>query len=139
MKLSVRRSIVVFGLFAATGVVCPVGARTIDVSSYDAGVFAEHGQYLIDSADVSAKSRYADPARSRIQVRGALTELYRKGRRLALEELQVPDSTSPPADRFAVDLVKQDDFRAMLGVGVILVALQLRRKHRSLKQSLIAG
>ena len=139
MKLSVRRSIVVFGLFAATGVVCPVGARTIDVSSYDAGVFAEHGQYLIDSAEDSAKSRYANPARSRIQVRGALSELYRKGRRLALEELQVPDSTSPPVDRFAVDLVKQDDFRAMLGVGAILVALQLRRKHRSLKQSLIAG
>jgi hypothetical protein len=139
MKLSVRRSSVVFGLLAAAGVACPAGARTIDVSSYDAGVFAEHGQYLIDSADGSATSRYADPARSRIQVRGALTELYSKGRRLALEELQVPDSTSASVDRFAVDLVKQDDFRAMLGVGAILVALQLRRKHRSLKQSLIAG
>jgi hypothetical protein len=139
MKLSVRRSFVVFGLLGAMGVACPVGARTIDVSPYDAGVFAEHGQYLVDSSGVSAPGRYMDPARSRIHVRGALTELYRKGRRLALEELQVPDSTSGRADRFAVDLVKQDDFRAMLGVGAILVALQLRRKHRSLKQSLIAG
>ena len=35
--------------------------------------------------------------------------------------------------------VQQTDFRAMLVLGAFLIAHQLRRKHRSLKQSLIAG
>jgi hypothetical protein len=139
MKLNVRGSFVSLGLLAAMALAGPVGARTIDVSSSDAGIFTEQGRYLIDGHLTSGQGAYADPARSRTHVRGALTELYRKGRRLALEELQVPQSTSLRADHFAVDLVKQDDFRAMLVLGAILVAQQLRRKHRSLKQSLISG
>jgi hypothetical protein len=137
MKLNVRRSFGSLGLLAALALAGPVGARTIDVSSSDAGIFAEQGRYLIDGSVTSGQGAYADPARSRSHVRGALTELYRKGRRLALEEL--PQSTSLRPEHFAVDLVKQDDFRAMLVVGAILVAQQLRRKHRSLKQSLISG
>ena len=139
MQLNVRRSFVALGWLAAVALAGPVGARTIDVSSSDAGIFAEQGRYLSDGSVTSGQGAYADPARSRAPVRGALTELYRKGRRFALEELQVPQSTALRADHFAADLIKQDDFRAMLVVGAFLVAQQLRRKHRSLKQSLISG
>src|SRR5215813_2789483 len=91
-KLSVRRSFVSLGLLAALALTAPVGARTIDVSSSDAGIFAEQGRYLIDGTAASRQGAYADPARGRSHMRGTLTELYRKGRRLALEEL--PQSTS---------------------------------------------
>jgi len=128
MKLNGQRAFVLLGLLAAMALAGPVGARTIDVSSSDAGIFAEQGRYLIDGNVTSGQGAYADPSRSRTHVRAALTDLYRKAQ-----------STSLRADHFAVDLVKQDDFRAMLVVGAILVAQQLRRKHRSLKQSLISG
>jgi len=129
--MSVRGWLILTGQLAAIGLVSGVEAKTIDVSSYDAGVFAEHGQYLIDGAEP-----YVVSGRAHSQMPGALTELYRKGRRLARGELPAADSALR-ADQFAIDLVKQDDFRAMLVVGAILVAQQLRRKHKSLKQSLI--
>ena len=130
--MSVRGWLILTGQLAAMGLVSGVEAKTIDVSSYDAGVFAEHGQYLIDGAEP-----YMVPGRARSHVPGTLTELYRKGRGLARGELPAADSAALRTDQFAIDLVKQDDFRAMLVVGAILVAQQLRRKHKSLKQSLI--
>lgn len=132
--MSVRGWLTLTGQLAAWVLATGVEAKTIDVSSYDAGVFAEHRQYLIEGVDPDM-----NPARPRDSAPGALTELYRKGRRLALNELPAPASVARRADQFAVDLVKQDDFRAMLVVGAILVAQQLRRKHKSLKQSLISG
>lgn len=49
---------------------------------------------------------------------------------------QAPNMTALQAD---LGPVQQADVRAMLVLGAFLVAHQLRRKHRSLKQSLIAG
>jgi hypothetical protein len=139
MKFSVRRLLALMGLFAAIGLVSNVEAKTIDVSSLDAGVFAEHRQYLVDGAGRLPPDSYEGPVQSRSYMPSSLTDLYKRGRRRALEELRGPNSSSLRTNQFALDLVKQDDFGAMLAVGAILVAQQLRRKHRSLKQSLITG
>ncbi|MBS0419384.1 MAG: hypothetical protein JSR66_16865 [Proteobacteria bacterium] len=134
MKMSVRGWLTLTGQLAVLCLSSGVEAKTIDVSSSEAGIFAEHRHYLIDRADP-----YMDLARAHARAPGAFTDLYRKGRRLAFDELRAPDSVARRADQFAIDLVKQDDFRVMLVVGAILVAQQLRRKHKSLKQSLISG
>jgi len=139
MKFSVRRLLVLMGLFAVIGLVSNVEAKTIDVSSLDAGVFAEHRQYLVDGVGRLPPDSDEGAVQSRSYMPSSLTNLYKRGRRLALEELRGPNSSSLPTNQVALDLVKQDDFGAMLAVGAILVAQQLRRKHRSLKQSLITG
>jgi len=106
MKFSVRRLLALMGLLTAIGIVSSVDAKTIDVSPLDAGAFAQGGQYLADGAVGVPSDSYAGPAQSRSYVPSTLTDLYRRGRRLALEELRVSDSASLRTNQLALDLVK---------------------------------
>jgi hypothetical protein len=116
------RSVVV-SLLALNGVIPAAGAKTIVVDSLNA------------SALVRPASHYA--------VR-TLAESHSDAKFGSLSAaIGAPMHTSrvrdPAEGTSMLAPVQQSDFRAMLLVGAVLVAQQLRRKHRSLKQSLIAG
>ena len=120
------------GVLALTGLVPAAWAKTIVVNSYGAAVFVSPGWHLADHGSNAAplQASFASPA--------ALTGLYKEARRFAHNRVY---ARSAPAagDGTSMAAPVQSDFRAMLLVGAVLVAHQLRRKHRSLKQSLIAG
>ena len=135
-----RRWVIVVGLLAVNCLVSAVEAKTIVVNSYDAAVLVEPGRHLIDHA-VGGSHSGADvpPLKTSFDSAGPLSGLYNEGRRLALNELHARNSASAQDDASVKAPVQHDDFRAMLLVGAVLIAQQLRRKHRSLKQSLIPG
>jgi hypothetical protein len=165
MRSMADRRVVVVGLLAITCLASSVEAKTIVVDSYDAAVPAKPGRYLIDNVSDSAGGRAGALFRpvsatenlmtDALPVRhtsvsptpllagfgppGPLVDLYEEGRRAALNELHTRDAASIEDDASGTPPVQQGDFWTMLLVGAVLVAIQLRRKHRSLKQSLIAG
>lgn len=159
MKSMAHCSAILAGLLALTGLVPTVWARTIVVNSYGAAVFVSPGWHLADlalpvshtdarfrpvsaaiGATMAARLRDHGPDSTPLQASfgspAALTGLYREARRFALNSAR---SVSAVGDGTSVAAPVRSDFPAMLLVGAVLVAHQLRRKHRSLKQSLIAG
>jgi hypothetical protein len=159
------RRVVVVGLLAITCLASNVEAKTIVVDSFDAAAPRTPGRYLIDNVSGSAGARAGALFRpvsateglmtDAVPVRhasvtsttllagftppGPLVDLYEEGRRAALNELHARDAASRENDAPGTPPAQQGDFWTMLLVGAVLVAIQLRRKHRSLKQSLIAG
>jgi hypothetical protein len=163
MKSMAVRRVIVAGLLALGGLVQGVWAKTIVVnSSYGAVVFVNPGKHLADLAlplshadasfrpvfaafGVPTAARLADhnfnstPVEASFVPPGALSGLYKEARRFAQHRGYALSAPPVGNGTSMVGPVPQSDFRAMLLVGAVLVAHQLRRKHRSLKQSLIAG
>jgi hypothetical protein len=164
MKSMTDYRVILAGLLALGGLVQGVWAKTIVVSSsYGAAVFVNPGKHLADlalplsHADAGLRPVFAafgaptttarlgdhdfnsTPVEASFVPPGALSGLYKEARRFA-QNRGYAWSAPPVANGIStVGPVPQSDFRAMLLVGAVLVAHQLRRKHRSLKQSLIAG
>ena len=134
MKSMIHCSATLAGLLVLTALAPAAWAKTIVVDSYGAAAFVSPGWHLVDHGSTSAPLQvgFGSPA--------ALTGLYlyKEARRFAHNRVY---ARSAPAvgDGTSMAAPVQSDFRAMLLVGAVLVAHQLRRKHRSLKQSLIAG
>lgn len=123
MKSTVNCASVVVSLLALNGLVPSAGAKTIVVDSLDAAA-------LVRPASHFAMRSLAE-SRSDAKLRPISATI---GAPIHTARLRDPgDGTHLIAP------VQQSDFRAMLLVAAVLVAQQLRRKHRSLKQSLIAG
>jgi hypothetical protein len=157
MRSTAGRRVIMMGLLAIICLTARVEAKTIVVESYDTGVSTEPARYLIDHsagrARVSAMFRsisttpgpmngavvHSNAVQASFGSPVALSDLYKEGRRIALNELHARDDMSPRDDSSKRPADRQGDVWAMLLVGVVLIAQQLRRKHRSLKQSLIAG
>lgn len=157
MKSMADCRVLLAGLVALSGLVQGVSAKTIVVSSYGAAVFVNPGKHLVGdrvlalshadarlrpvSAAFAAAAQLRDHDSDSIPLEAGFgpSGLYEEARRFAQNRGYawsapvVGNVTSMAAP------VPQSDFRAMLLVGAVLVAHQLRRKHRSLKQSLIAG
>jgi len=146
--------VILAGVLALSGLVPGAWAKTIVVDSYDAAaVFVSPERHFADvgarlrpvavpiSATLGAAWSHGSnsiPVPASFGPPSALSGLHTEARRLALNgghalRPVLANGTSVPAP------VQQSDFRAMLLVGALLIAHQLRRKHRSLKQSLIAG
>ncbi|HKT74183.1 MAG TPA: hypothetical protein VJQ47_14930 [Steroidobacteraceae bacterium] len=149
--------VVIAGTLALQALVPSARAKAIMVDSYDAGAFVRPARHFADRALGSHLARFSPilpradavnivrarsasaalpPAQASFASLSSLSDLYKEGRRFAHEELSSPpmgDGTTVAAPR------AQNDFWAMLTVGAGLVAYQLRRKHRSLKPSLISG
>jgi hypothetical protein len=162
MKSMADCRVIVAGLLALTGLVQGVWAKTIVVNSYGAAVFVNPGRHWSDLAlpvshadarfrpvfavfgATTAAARLRDhdfsstPVEASFGPPGALSGLYKEARRFAQNRGYAWNAPAV-GDGTSMVAVPQSDFRAMLLVGAVLVAHQLRRKHRSLKQSLIAG
>jgi hypothetical protein len=164
MKSIADCRVILAGVLALGGLVQGVWAKTIVVSSsYGAAVFVNPGKHLADlalplsHADANfrpvfaafgaptAAARLGDhgfnstPVEASFVSPGALSGLYKEARRFA-QNRGYASSAQPVGNGISrVGPVPQSDFPAMLLIGAVLVAHQLRRKHRSLKQSLIAG
>jgi hypothetical protein len=161
MKSMADCRVMVAGLLALSGLAQGAWARTIVVNSYGAAVFVNPGRHL---ADLAIPASHADagfrpvltafgatPAAERLRDHsstpieaglvppGALSGLYKEARRFAHNTGYALSAPAAGNGISMVGPVPQSDFRAMLLVGAALVAHQLRRKHRSLKQSLITG
>jgi hypothetical protein len=140
MKIMAGRRLMLVGLLAVNCFVSGVEAKTIVVNSDDAAVLVAPGRHLIDHAVVGSHAgANVSSLKTSFDSPGPLSDLYDEGRRLALNELHARNSASVKDDASLNAPVQHDDFRVMLLIGAVLVAQQLRRKHRSLKQSLIAG
>jgi len=129
MKSIVNCRVLVAGLLALNGMVPSAGAKTIMVDSLDAAAFLRPASHREQGAGLTHTRVSAGAA-------GSLSGLYDEGRK-ALHGLHAAPVLREAKSMMAP--VQQSDFRAMLLVGAVLVAQQLRRKHRSLRQSLIAG
>jgi len=160
MKLMADYRVLVAALVALGGLVQGVSAKTIVVNSYGAAVFVNPGKHWVGDhtlalshADARLRPVWAafGAAAAGPQLRDHDSDsipleagfgpsgLYEEARRFAQNRgyawsAPVVDNVTSMAAP-----VPQSDFRAMLLVGAVLIAHQLRRKHRSLKQSLIAG
>ncbi|MDB6102135.1 MAG: hypothetical protein JWO52_2134 [Gammaproteobacteria bacterium] len=164
MKSMADCRVIVAGLVALGGLVQGAWAKTIVVnSSYGAVVFVNPGRHLADLAlpgshtdarfrpvfaafgPTTGAARSGDhdfnstPVEASFVPRGALSGLYKEARRFAQNRGYAWEAPPVGNGTSMVGPVPQSDFRAMLLVGAVLVVHQLRRKHRSLKQSLIAG
>jgi len=155
--------VILAGILALSGLVQDVWAKTIVVNSYSAAVFVSPGRHLaglalpVSHADARFKPVFtafsATGAAERLRDHdsgstpldasfgspGALSGLYKEARRFAHNSGYAWNAAAVGNGPSMAAPVAQSDFRAMLLVGAVLVAYQLRRKHRSLKQSLIAG
>ena len=132
MKSIVNCRVLLAGLLTLNGMVPSAGAKTIMVDSLDAAAF------LRPASHFAFREQGAGLTHTRVSVgaAGSLSGLYDEGRK-ALHGLHAAPVLREAKSMMAP--VQQSDFRAMLLVGAVLVAQQLRRKHRSLRQSLIAG
>ncbi len=140
MRTMADRRVIVVGLLAVNCLVSGVEAKTIVVNTSDAAVLVEPGRYLVDhTVRGSHIGANLPPLQTTFDSPGPLSDLYNEGRRRALNELRARNSASVQDDTSMEAPVQHGDFRIMFLVGAVLVAQQLRRKHRSLKQSLIAG
>jgi len=158
MKSILNCGVLLAGALALNGWVANAWARTIVVDIHDAAVFFNPGRHLAGPAlpgpQASAGLRrvsapidaqlpeqranstplYASPGPP-----SALSGLYDEARRLALNGAYAAGAPALRASTSIVAPVQRGDLRAMLLLGALLIAHQLRRKHRSLKQSLLAG
>ena len=160
MKSMVDCRVLVAGLVALSGLVQGVSAKTIVVNSYGAAVFVNPGKHFVGdrALAVSRADARLRPFFAALGATAAGAQLRdHDSDSIPLEAGFGPSGLYEEARRFAQNRgyawsapvvgnvtsmaapVPQSDFRAMLLVGAVLVAHQLRRKHRSLKQSLIAG
>jgi hypothetical protein len=158
MKSIADCRVIFAGVLALNGLVPSAGAKTIVVNSYDAAaVFVSPGRHFADltlpgwhpgaqlpvgapagaawspghgSNSIPVHASFASPS--------AISGLYEEARRFALNGGNALRPALGNGASVAAP-VKQSDFWAMLLVGALLIAHQLRCKHRSLKQSLIAG
>lgn len=133
MKSRVNCAVMVVALLALNGMASRTGAKTIVVDSIDATALVRPVSHfaVTDSGSGLTLTRVSTHSPD------SLSGLYDEGRRLAPQGLH-----AAPALREAPSMmapVQQSDFRAMLLVGAVLIAQELRRKHRSLKRSVIAG
>lgn len=133
MKSRLNCGVLLAGLLALNGMIASAGAKTIVVDSLDAAALGRPANHFF------AADRGSGWTQGRLSTgsSGSLAGLYTEGRRLALHGLQAAPALKKATSM--MDPVQHTDLRAMLLVAAVLVAQQLRRKHRSLKQSLIAG
>jgi hypothetical protein len=149
----------VAALLALSGLAQGVWARAIVVNSYGAAVFVNPGRHLADHAlslaqadarfrpvfaaigatTAATRLRDHDSDSNPVDASSGPSGLYEEARRFAQNRGYAWSASAVSDGTSMVARVPQSDFPAMLLVGAVLVAHQLRRKHRSLKQSLIAG
>ena len=160
MKSIADCRVLVAGLVALSGLVQGVSAKTIVVNSYGAAVFVSPGKYLVNDhalpvsrADARLRSVFAaigattatarmeghDSDSTPVEAGFGPSGLYKEARWLAQNGGYTWSASAVGKATSMSDPAPQGNFLAMLLVGAALVAHQLRRKHRSLKQSLIAG
>lgn len=160
MKLIADCRVLVAGLVALSGLVQGVSAKTIVVNSYGAAVFVNPGKHLVDDhalpvwrADAGLRPIFAaigattatarleghDSDSTPVEAGFGPSSLYKEARWLAQNSGYTWSASAVGKVTSMSGPAPQRDFPAMLLVGAALVAHQLRRKHRSLKQSLIAG
>jgi hypothetical protein len=123
MKSIANCRVMVVSLLALNGVVASAEAKTIVVDSLNAAVLVRPASHFAvrTLAESHSDAKF-----------GSLSAAI-------AAPMHTARLRSPAEDTSMLAPVQQSDFRAMLLVGAVLVAQQLRRKHRSLKQSLIAG
>jgi hypothetical protein len=155
MKSKAHCRVLLAGVLALNGWAVSACARTIVVDFHHAAVFVNPERQFAGALHEPQGSAEARPVSAPIEAQlpgqrlsmtpmaasfgtpSALSGLYREARRLALNGAA---SASALRNSTAIAApVQQGNFRAMLLLGALLVAHQLGRKHRSLKQSLIAG
>ena len=118
MKSIARCTLLLAGVVVLNAWAPAIQAKTIVVDFHDAKVFLNPGRHVaMAQSGVTLKASAPPPQRWSAAA-------------------HVSNMTALQA---GLGPVQQSDFRAMLVLGAFLVAHQLRRKHRSLKQSLIAG
>jgi hypothetical protein len=159
MKSMANCGVLVAGLLTLSGLVQDVWAKTIVVNSYGAAVFVNPGRHFADHAlsiahaDARFRPVFAaigatataarlpdhDSDSTPVEASFGPSGWYEEARRFAQNSGYARSAPAVGDGTSMVAPVPQSDFRAMLLVGAVLVAHQLRRKHRSLKQSLIAG
>jgi len=152
---SIRRSAVLMaGMLGLGGWTPGVWGKTIAVDFHDAAVFVSPGKHWASTALFEARSSThpvsvavpqevdwawrrsnSTPSYTNLGSINALSELDHRSR-------QPPYGTGVPAIAAEISSLaptKQSDLGAMLTLGALLIAHRLSRKHRTLKQSLIAG
>jgi hypothetical protein len=158
MQSIARGRVVLAGVLAFNGWVASAGAKTIVVDFHDPAVYVSPARYFaapalaglqagaglrpvsapID-AQLAGQRSNLTPLHASFGSPSALTGLYQEARRFALNGTHAAGAQALGNSTSIVAPVQRGDFRAMLLLGALLIAHQLGRKHRSLKQSLIAG
>src|SRR5262249_24588666 len=113
----VNCGVLALGVLALNGIVSTAGAKTIVLDSVDAAALVRPASHLAVADQGAGLTHVRVSANSP----GSLSGLYHEGRWLALHGLH----QAAPALREATSMmapVQQTDFRAMLLVGVVLVA-----------------